>query len=236
MAFEFEAKDSSGTIFIINAETRPDTCPCCHNGIEPKFKFAFFHDNDHPTLGNNYVQAVFQCPRHDCCRIFIADYLQPSLAIRRYESQNFELKSLSPYWYKKKIFPDCIEKMSPQFCAIYNDAAAAESRGLKEVVGSGYRKSLEFLVKDFLISEHPADAEKIKKAWLGDLIRDKIEDVNIKSCAERAAWLGNDETHYLRKWEDKDISDLKILITLSANWIENHLLTKQYLETMPKKT
>src|SRR5262249_48084127 len=148
---------------------------------------------------------------------------------RAYARGKYELRSLSPYWYEKKTFPDCIQKTSPQFCAIYNDAAAAELFELTNVVGPGYRKALEFLVKDFLISAYPADAEKIKRAWLGDLIRDKIQDVNIKGCAERAAWLGNDETHYLRKWEDKDISDLKTLITLAVNWIENHLLTQSYL-------
>lgn len=28
---------------------------------------------------------------------------------------------------------------------------------------------------------------------------------------ERAAWLGNDETHYVRKWPEKDVKDLKSL-------------------------
>ena len=36
-----------------------------------------------------------------------------------------------------------------------------------------------------------------------------IDDSNIKNVAKRAVWLGNDETHYIRKWEDKDLSFLK---------------------------
>lgn len=236
MAFEFDAKDSNGTGHSIIADKRPDTCPCCHNGIEPKFKFAFFHDNEYPTVRDNYVQAVFQCPRHDCYRIFIADYFQWNEGPYHDARGRYELRRLSPYWYQKKIFPECIQKISPQFCAIYNDAAAAESFRLSNVVGPGYRKALEFLVKDLLISEYPADEEEIKKAWLSYLIRDRIQDTNVKSCAERAAWLGNDETHYLRQWEDKDIKDLKTLITLAANWIENHLLTKTYREDMKGKT
>jgi hypothetical protein len=61
-----------------------------------------------------------------------------------------------------------------------------------------------------------------------------VEDANVKECARRAAWLGNDETHYERRWTDKDVTDLKRLITLSANWIENVLLTRKYVKEMSK--
>lgn len=66
------------------------------------------------------------------------------------------------------------------------------------------------------------------------MIQTKIQDPNLKNCAERATWLGNDETHYLRIW-DKDIEDEKILITLCVNWIHNHLLTRGYVRSMPPK-
>jgi hypothetical protein len=51
--------------------------------------------------------------------------------------------------------------------------------------------------------------------------------------AQRAVWLGNDETHYERRWEDKDIDDLKRLITLTVNWIHNDLLTEAVIADMP---
>lgn len=44
-------------------------------------------------------------------------------------------------------------------------------------------------------------------------------------------WLGNDETHYVRKWEASDISDLKMLIDLTAHWMTSELLTERYLKT-----
>ena len=69
--------------------------------------------------------------------------------------------------------------------------------------------------------------------YLQNAIQEKIQDENLKVCAERATWLGNDETHYLKKWTDKDINDLKVLITLSVNWIHSHLLTKKYKKEMP---
>jgi len=57
----------------------------------------------------------------------------------------------------------------------------------------------------------------------------------VKDCVERAVWLGNDETHYVRKWEASDISDLKMLIDLTAHWMTSELLTERYLKDMQRK-
>jgi hypothetical protein len=102
------------------------------------------------------------------------------------------------------------------------------------VAGPGYRKALEFLIKDYLIFVEPDKADSIKPTALQNLIQNKITDVNLKTSAERATWLGNDETHYLRKWESQDIGDLKLLITLTVNWAENCILTSEFKIKMPK--
>jgi len=44
-----------------------------------------------------------------------------------------------------------------------------------------------------------------------------------------------DGTHYVRKWEGKDIEDLKRLIQLTMNWIQSDFLTRDYEEKMPEK-
>lgn len=103
------------------------------------------------------------------------------------------------------------------------------------MVGIGLRKALEFLVKDFAISENPGKVDEIQKNLLGACIDKYINDTNVKECAKRAAWLGNDETHYVRKWGNKDIEDLKLLVRLTVNWLESHLLTKQYIASMPSR-
>ena len=93
-------------------------------------------------------------------------------------------------------------------------------------------KSLEFLIKDFALSEHPEQADKIRDMLLGPCITQYVSEPNIKECARRAAWLGNDETHYTRRWENKDIDDLKLLVRLTVNWIDNSILTKKYIHEM----
>jgi hypothetical protein len=63
----------------------------------------------------------------------------------------------------------------------------------------------------FSIKTHTADEEKIKRMELGNCIQTYMLNPIVRDTAERAGWLGNDETHYLRKWEEKDLQDLKDL-------------------------
>lgn len=55
--------------------------------------------------------------------------------------------------------------------------------------------------------------------------------------AKRAAWLGNDESHYVRKWEECDLKHLKELISVVMNFIQSDILHDRYLAEMnePRK-
>jgi len=63
-----------------------------------------------------------------------------------------------------------------------------------------------------------------------------VSDPNIKTCAERASWLGNDETHYEKRWDAHDVNDLHTLIRLTMNWMQNEALTKKYLDERQPET
>jgi hypothetical protein len=128
--------------------------------------------------------------------------------------------------------PSEVTDISENFATVYRQAAQAELYELNEIAGAGYRKALEFLIKDYCISEDPDSKEAIVKELLGTVISKRVTDTKIQQCAQRAAWLGNDETHYSRRWEDKDVSDLKILIELTIGWIRSSVLTKRYLAEM----
>lgn len=52
---------------------------------------------------------------------------------------------------KDIVFSDIINEISPGFVKIYNQAHEAEIRLLDDIVGGGYRKALEFLIKDICI-------------------------------------------------------------------------------------
>jgi hypothetical protein len=135
-------------------------------------------------------------------------------------------------------FSETINKLSPMFVSIYNEAKTAKENGLSQVAGPGFRKAFEFLIKDYAKSgkEKAEDKNRIEGEFSGVVVNNYISDERIKELAKRVLWLGNDETHYLRIWEDRDINDLLTLISLAIHWIEIDLLSSQYINSMPRKS
>ena len=205
----------------------PDTCPLCHQGIEPIKRFGWLEDEK--------LYAIFQCPKKACKALFIAHYYEPISFGPNILDPVYKYTECVPWKVKKKAFQKEIMKTSPKFFVIYNQAKEADDRRLKEICGAGYRRALEFLIKDYLIKEKGKKSKEIIETRLGTCIKDYIDNQNIKDCAKRAAWLGNDETHYIRKWKDKDLEDLKDLIELTANWIRDEHLTRRIKKEMPEK-
>jgi len=175
------------------------------------------------------IEEVFQCTSAKCERLFLALYTYK----QNDTPPRFRFDRAIPYEPAKPSVPLPISEVSPTFVDVYSQALAAESLGLGQLTGIGLRKALEFLIKDFAITKNPGAKEAILKKSLASCIGEYISDESVKQVAKRAAWLGNDETHYLRKWEDKDIKDLKVLISLSVNGIHNILLSEKYIKEMP---
>lgn len=134
-------------------------------------------------------------------------------------------------------FPPSITAISSRFVEVHKQAQLAESQGWKEIAGPGYRKALEILIKDYLIHGLPNEdyvmrveqEKKIKETWLKDCIQTYVENTKIKALAEKAAILGNDETHYEKRYEGADINDLKKLIGATVAWIELDTYTAEAL-------
>jgi hypothetical protein len=200
----------------------PDTCSLCDQGIEARFLTLA-----HLAVGKK-VELIFQCPREQCQSFFIARYTRDNYTGTYLHYDTVPLEPL------KHVFAESIKSISPMFCDIAGEAMNAEEQGLKLIAGPGFRKALEFLVKDYLCRLHPKEAEKIKKMPLASCISTYFDHEKLKSMAARAAWLGNDETHYVRKWEEKDLSDLKTVIKLTVHWIEMAEMTDSVLKGMPE--
>ena len=188
-------------------------CPFCHSKMTPEFLF----------LDSRNMFAV--CSNSDCKRHFV-------LCKDDYGCYKRVLPNSMP---ETKAFSDTIKRVSSSFVEIYNQSFCAEQLSLDQICGAGYRRALEFLIKDYLMFEMDDDEQKkqIREKFLGNCIKDDVNESRIRSVAERAAWLGNDETHYVRKWEDEDVSTLKQLINLTVHWIEDDVATKEFLKKMP---
>jgi len=197
-------------------KTFPNKCPICHHAISPKFSIGVV------VAESRLIDLSFQCP--NCQNMFIGKYT--------YSYPSYDLYRVWPIVPKAVEFEKEIEEISPMFVETYNQAIFAEGNSLHQLTGIGLRKSLEFLIKDFLISQNRENEQTIKSSTLSQCINNFIDDNNLVEISKRAAWLGNDETHYVRKWEDKDISDLKILTRLTVNWIHNIILKDKYIAEM----
>jgi hypothetical protein len=122
---------------------------------------------------------------------------------------------------------DTLREFSPAFVEIYRQSAEAERLGLDELVGMGYRKALEFLVKEFAISQHPGEEAKIRRAWLSTCIEKYITDDEIQACAAETAVLGNDAAHYEKRTQSADVDELKEVLHLTTGWIAAKLKTRE---------
>lgn len=218
------ANTAAGIPFNCDVDKVPDHCPVCHRGIQPI-------DPDWSLISQNdtSLERVLICPIGWCSRLFVSRYT------RNPGSGWYFLRESVPTEPKDYSQPPELQEISPDFCAIYNEAHKAEAQGLLLISGPGYRKALEFLVKDYLASLQTADEAKkeIADMPLMACIKKYVRDTRMRTTAERATWLGNDETHYIRKWEDKDLADMKKLIQLTCYWIQSEHLTSAAAVSMP---
>lgn len=229
MGDKFYFVDVSGLRYSHDRD--PDSCPLCHYSVQVSQETWTLLDRrpgDKPRL-----EIVFRCPRRECGRLFIGRYeastekssIGTTLGL-------FVLTEVVPREPKSPELPDEVRALSPEFGDIYKEAMAAESYGLMQIAGVGYRKALEFLIKDYCIHLHPTEADEVRRILLENCINRFVDDPKVKECARRAVWLGNDETHYARRWADRDITDLKRLVLLTVTWIQSSELTKQYFSEM----
>jgi hypothetical protein len=209
---------------LLTLDRFPDTCPNCHAAIEPIQLTA-----SASFTNEAWGEMTFRCPRRTCQRIFIARYR------KNRQSGWLFFEEAVPSTHIGTAQSSIINGLSSAFVRIYGQAEIAENTGLDEIAGVGYRRSLEFLLKDYLVSVHPDPTiqDDIRKQFLGNCIEKYVKNDNLRSVAKRAVWLGNDETHYVRRWEDKDIQDLKKLIRMTMNWIELEQQTLELQKEMP---
>ncbi len=193
-------------------------CPACNTNVHMKLICEIVKDEFH------YIMV--ECPK--CDAIIVKKY--KDIGVRSdYLDGTLEVY---PQKIKTKEFESSVMNISEMFVSIFNQALAAESMGLDQIAGIGYRKAIEFLIKDYAIGKNPSDTENIKKKPLMQCINDYVTEPKIKKMVTGAVWIGNDETHYTKKWADKDIKDLKKLIDITVYWMNFEILTEEYQKTM----
>jgi hypothetical protein len=146
-------------------EESVDFCPFCLRTQNLNRENVFVIDNPFEA-----ASIVYRCNTRDCQNPFLVKYeCDPMDGI-------YKVHSIYPQQkFRRRTFPDAVENISPAFVSIYNEALSAENSNLKEVAGAGYRKALEFLIKDYCISEKNAEENKVKSSPLMRCIEDHID-------------------------------------------------------------
>jgi len=168
------------------------------------FSPSFFND------AMSFLYVLHYC--QVCGSAFFAVYGPPKTTLYSYDVNGvYTLLTVAPKSPMNLYIDPIIEKMSPSFVQIYLEANVAENEGLVSICGMAYRKALEFLVKDYLIEKFPDESARISSEPLAQSIK-RIDSRQIQTLAERTAWLGNDEAHYVRKHANYSYKDIKIFL------------------------
>lgn len=197
------------------------TCPICKAKILPVFLNASYNTESTASVFN-YCRS--------CKETFVTQYevfKNGKTTSNRLYVEAKKVVYSAPNRFERVTFEDCLERLSPQFVKIYNQAEAAEVMQLDEIAGLGFRKALEFLVKDYSIHFHKNEEENIKKMNMASCIKLYVEDKRINTLAEKSAWIGNDEAHYVRKHEDLDVQDMKRFTQAMVYFVSMNLITEE---------
>lgn len=190
---------------------KPAQCPhceiCCDPLIVGQELLSPFSPNP-----SSFVFLVFQCTA--CKKLFTATY--------EVANKKSRLCCMTPF--KPLVFVDeLIEKTSPRFIEVYNQAIRAKENGDLNLAAVGYRSALEILIKDYAINDLHEPSEKVVKLDLFHAISNYLSSDTV-NAADVVRILGNDHTHYERKYPELDFKVLQEYMDIFIHSIRVKLL------------
>lgn len=204
----------------------PGTCPRCNLAWQPHCVCAVYTELDDDNEDEYYVDVMWLCP--NCKETSISNY-------DSYSDPDTRFTGSFPNAVPETEFYGGIKELSPSFVKIYHEALTAERCNLFEIAGMGYRKALEFLIKDYAIKNNPADKEIIATTDLSACIKKYIANPRAEAVIKRTVWIGNDQVHYVKLHTNLDLEDLKALLNLSLSYITMELQTDEAMK-IPSKS
>jgi len=117
-----------------------------------------------------------------------------------------------------------LKNISPRFISYYNQAMRAELAGDIELAATGYRMSLECLVKDYAIRELGRDRNDVSRKSLYEAIGEYLGERDLISAADVVRILGNDYAHYERRYPEHDFPILKSYMEIFIRLIDTKIM------------
>lgn len=210
----------------------PNLCRYCYVRNQPEHLGIYQGTKENQIIT---VVCIWRCGNRECRRLIVTEHdLVDSNKLPIVKYLNGFPKG--PEWPEPiRNLKNATDSTAPsKFIKTYLQSLQAESEGLDEIAGMGYRKAIEYLVKDWASKLNPEDRDKIHSSWLGKVISSYF-DGDLKEILERATWLGNDQAHYSKLFEEYDITILKDLIDLIMVELDRQHKKSHYIETIKSR-
>ena len=160
-----------------------------------------------------FVFLIFQCTA--CDKIFTATY--------RVKEQRSEICGITPNVISS-YSDELISGISPRFISLYNQALRSKDNKDFDLAAIGYRSAIEVLIKDYAINELNKDENEVSKKKLHDAISEYLPGSDFMNSADVIRYIGNDYTHYDRKYSDLDFGILDTYMDIFIGLIRTKLL------------
>ena len=192
---------------------KPATCPFCGYGTDATFNAT----NSYKFNSNTLLTATCECTSCHKLFFFACEYAgsDPAKAVSVYPAE-----TVVPYRN------DNLASISERFIDMYNQALTSEHNQNYELAAIGYRFALEILVKDYAIQELNEPEETVSKKSLCDAIAKYLSQPDLVATADVVRILGNDYTHYKRKYPEHDFLLLKKYMEIFLAQIEVQYMIK----------
>lgn len=189
---------------------KPGVCPYCEINCDARNIMQYSYDY---SSNNRIIFLILQCTA--CNKLFTATY--------NIKNNSSELWGVLPK--DIQVFnDDNIEQISPRFIEMYNQALFAKENGHLNLAAIGYRTALEILVKDYAINELQKPSGEVVNKKLFDVISEYLPAHTLVSTADVIRILGNDHTHYERKYPKLDFDLLEQYMNIFISLVKTQLL------------
>ncbi|MFC5560021.1 hypothetical protein ACFPN4_13160 [Ureibacillus thermophilus] len=170
-------------------------CPHCNLDIHPTLENTHHFENK-----NFHIHALsFVCPS---CR---KDYFVINHSEKLSNAQNQYILTIPEYTFRNEML---IQNTSKKFQNLYTQSVQADLHGHDDLAFFGYIKSLEVLVKDIAIIEHPDSEDTVLFSSLIQCL-EKFHSTNIHLFSKKLLEvLKNDYLHYQKGPEFSTFTEL----------------------------
>ena len=222
-ALDYKMDQYNNMSFVVEYD---DLCPVCNYGMDmSKDAFRNFHDISHEEQERCKVACVHYCPH--CHSLFLTEHNMIFIHSQdAYEADYYEevTHNVYPIIAKNVEVSTEIQRVSPTFKNIYNQALLAKQYGLGDIYGMALRKAFECLVKDFALFNNPDKEDEIARKRLYDCINDYIDSNKIKTLCTSCRLIGNNETHWRNNNTSEDIVFMEKVLNAILHFIEQEII------------